>query len=129
MAHVTGSILVVGVGFLMSPNSSAAPKAGNPFLDGSAPNGDNRSRHDKVCSACSKRMMRVQKKCPHRGVDPHGDARRHPSTDESMHALRSSPDEVEEMRRIGQQTASCSLEADGRLVVVQEDGSRRELKR
>jgi len=52
------------------------------------------------------------------------------STPEFMTSLRHpSQAEVDEMRRIGAQTGACGLDADGRYVVVQKDGSRRQIKR
>jgi|TARA_A100001391_G_scaffold51156_2_gene31169 hypothetical protein len=52
-----------------------------------------------------------------------------PSTAELMLSLRHpSQVEVDEMRRIGAQPGACGLDAEGRYVVVQRDGSLRELK-
>jgi amino acid transporter len=70
IASLVGAVVIVfGIILLMSSNSHATPKLENPFLDKSVPFGADGFTHDKVCSSCSKRMMRVQRKCPHCGAD------------------------------------------------------------
>ncbi|MAN77454.1 MAG: hypothetical protein CML24_09755 [Rhizobiales bacterium] len=50
--------------------------------------------------------------------------------DEFVEAMRHpSPVEIEEMRRIGAQPGACGLDADGRLVVVDEHGVPRIVER